>query len=34
VHPLFAQALYNDLSGPLRTRLYARAFALLARPLR
>ncbi|MGI9001220.1 MAG: AAA family ATPase [Pseudonocardia sp.] len=29
VHPLFAQALYRNLSGPLRTRLHARAFAAL-----
>lgn len=31
VHPLFRHALYEDLPGPLRTRLHARAFDLLAR---
>jgi len=30
VHPLFRQALYEDLGGPVRTRLHARAFAVLA----
>ena len=29
VHPLFRQALYEDLAGPVRTRLHARAFGLL-----
>jgi tetratricopeptide (TPR) repeat protein len=29
VHPLFRQALYEDLAGPARTRLHARAFAIL-----
>jgi DNA-binding CsgD family transcriptional regulator len=29
VHPLFRQALYDDLSGPTRARLHARAFAVL-----
>jgi ATP/maltotriose-dependent transcriptional regulator MalT len=29
-HPLFRQALYDDLSGSVRARLHARAFALLA----
>src|SRR5215831_18782385 len=29
VHPLFRQALYDDLSGPIRARLHARAFTLL-----
>ena len=29
VHPLFRQALYDDLAGPARTRLHARAFAVL-----
>ena len=29
VHPLFRQALYDDLAGPVRTRLHARAFAAL-----
>jgi DNA-binding CsgD family transcriptional regulator len=29
VHPLFRQALYDDLAGPVRTRLHARAFAVL-----
>ncbi len=29
VHPLFRQALYEDLAGPVRTRLHARAFAIL-----
>jgi tetratricopeptide (TPR) repeat protein len=29
VHPLFRQALYDDLAGPVRTRMHARAFALL-----
>jgi DNA-binding CsgD family transcriptional regulator len=34
VHPLFAQALYDDLPSPLRRRLHARAFrALSARRL-
>ena len=28
-HPLFRQALYNDLAVPTRTRLHARAFAVL-----
>jgi DNA-binding CsgD family transcriptional regulator len=28
-HPLFRQALYDDLAGPARTRLHARAFAVL-----
>ena len=26
VHPLFAQALYDDLPGPMRARLHARSF--------
>ena len=30
VHPLFGQALYEDISPPLRQRLHARAFAALA----
>ncbi len=30
VHPLFAQALYDDLPGPLRTRLHAHSFEVLA----
>ncbi len=29
VHPLFRQALYEDLAGPVRTRLHSRAFAIL-----
>ena len=29
VHPLFRQALYDDLAGPVRARLHARAFAAL-----
>ena len=29
LHPLFRQALYDDLAGPLRTALHARAFAVL-----
>ena len=29
VHPLFRQALYEDLAGPVRARLHARAFAVL-----
>ena len=29
VHPLFRQALYDDLPGPVRCRLHARAFAVL-----
>ena len=29
VHPLFRQALYDDLAGPVRTRLHARAFTVL-----
>ncbi|MGH3972894.1 MAG: helix-turn-helix transcriptional regulator [Pseudonocardiaceae bacterium] len=34
VHPLFRQALYDDLAAPVRTRLHARAFtALTARGL-
>lgn len=28
-HPLFRQALYDDLAGPARVRLHARAFAVL-----
>lgn len=31
VHPLFAQALYEDLPGPVRARLHARSFEVLAR---
>ena len=31
VHPLFAQALYDDLPGPMRARLHARSFEVLAR---
>ena len=30
VHPLFGQAVYEDISPPLRRRLHARAFAVLA----
>jgi DNA-binding NarL/FixJ family response regulator len=30
VHPLFRQALYDDLAGPMRARLHTRAFAVLA----
>ncbi len=30
VHPLFAQALYDDLPGPVRARLHARSFEVLA----
>ena len=30
VHPLFAQALYDDLPGPMRARLHARSFEVLA----
>jgi DNA-binding CsgD family transcriptional regulator len=29
VHPLFRQSLYDDLAGPARARLHARAFAVL-----
>jgi DNA-binding CsgD family transcriptional regulator len=29
LHPLFRQALYEDLAGPVRTGLHARAFAVL-----
>jgi DNA-binding CsgD family transcriptional regulator len=29
VHPLFRQALYEDLAGPVRARLHAKAFAVL-----
>jgi DNA-binding CsgD family transcriptional regulator len=29
VHPLFRQALYDDLAGPVRARLHARAFSAL-----
>ena len=29
MHPLFRQALYDDLAGPVRARLHARAFAVL-----
>jgi DNA-binding CsgD family transcriptional regulator len=29
VHPLFRQALYEDLAAPIRTRLHGRAFTLL-----
>jgi DNA-binding CsgD family transcriptional regulator len=31
VHPLFAQALYDDLPAPVRARLHARSFEVLAR---
>jgi predicted ATPase len=31
VHPLFAQALYDDLPSPVRARLHARSFEVLAR---
>jgi DNA-binding CsgD family transcriptional regulator len=31
VHPLFAQALYDDLPAPMRARLHARSFEVLAR---
>lgn len=31
VHPLFAQALYDDLPGPVRARLHARSFEVLSR---
>jgi tetratricopeptide (TPR) repeat protein len=31
VHPLFAQALYDDLPRPVRSRLHARSFEVLAR---
>jgi DNA-binding CsgD family transcriptional regulator len=31
VHPLFAQALYDDLPGPVRARLHLRSFEALAR---
>jgi DNA-binding CsgD family transcriptional regulator len=31
VHPLFAQALYDDLPGPVRARLHARSFEALSR---
>jgi DNA-binding CsgD family transcriptional regulator len=31
VHPLFAQALYEDLPGPVRSRLHTRCFEVLAR---
>jgi DNA-binding CsgD family transcriptional regulator len=31
VHPLFAQALYDDLPSPVRARLHARSFDVLAR---
>lgn len=31
VHPLFAQALYDDLPGPMRARLHARSFDVLSR---
>jgi DNA-binding CsgD family transcriptional regulator len=31
VHPLFAQALYDDLPSPVRSRLHARAFEVLSR---
>ncbi|HEY0409967.1 MAG TPA: AAA family ATPase, partial [Candidatus Dormibacteraeota bacterium] len=31
VHPLFSQALYDDLPAPVRARLHARAFRLLVR---
>lgn len=30
VHPLFRQALYDDLAGPVRSRLHARAFTVLS----
>ena len=30
VHPLFAQALYDDLPGPVRARLHTRSFEVLA----
>lgn len=30
VHPLFAQALYDDLAAPVRERLHARSFEVLA----
>jgi DNA-binding CsgD family transcriptional regulator len=30
VHPLFAQALYDDLPGPMRARLHAHSFEVLA----
>ena len=29
VHPLFRQALYEDLAGPMRARLHAKAFGVL-----
>jgi DNA-binding CsgD family transcriptional regulator len=29
VHPLFRQALYDDLAGPIRSRMHSRAFNLL-----
>jgi predicted ATPase len=29
VHPLFRQALYDDLAGPVKTRMHARAFTVL-----
>jgi DNA-binding CsgD family transcriptional regulator len=31
VHPLFAQALYDDLPAPVRARLHARSFEVLAK---
>ena len=31
VHPLFAQALYDDLPGPMRARLHTRSFEVLTR---
>ena len=31
VHPLFAQALYDDLPAPMRSRLHTRSFEVLAR---
>jgi DNA-binding CsgD family transcriptional regulator len=31
VHPLFAQALYDDVSSPVRARLHARSFEVLVR---
>ena len=31
VHPLFAQALYDDLPGPIRARLHTRSFEVLTR---